>query len=177
MSEALLALKLETALVAWLNANKGSDLSGVTICAAHGVAEVPPPYIAVLGLRSPKHPDMEKLAGASLPRRCEVQFLLSVNARDEANATSPKTYATSAGQWAAELQRILTGSDGAFTQLATDLNPPASPPDTRAVTGLRILSASGSGPGISLMDESSNVAGSEWHELLTLEIDAIPADS
>ena len=175
MSEALLGIKLETALVAWLGTNKGSLLSGVTICGAHGVTEVAPPYLAVLCLRAPKHPDMQVFNGASLPRRAEVQFLLAVNARDEQNAAAPLTYATSAAQWAAELQSILTGSDGKFTQLAADLNPPTSGPDTRTVTGLRIFK-DGDGPFISLMDESTAFAGSEWQEMLTLEIDAIPAD-
>ena len=175
MSEATLALKLETALVAWINTNKGSDLSGLTICSARATTEVAPPYLAVLCMRAPKHPDCEAFQGASWPRRAEVHFLIAANARDEANV-STRTYATGIGKWAAELQRILTGSDGKFTQLAADLNPPTSGADTRTVTGLYIFK-DGQGPFISLMDESSTFAGTEWHELLVLEIDAIPADS
>lgn len=163
MSESLLANKLETAFVAWLNTNKGSDLSGVTICAARATTEQAVPYIAVYCPRAPKHPDMVELTGAMLPRRAELQFLTASHTREGA-------FAAKAGQWAAELSRLMAGTTGTFSTLITALNPPASGADTRTVTDLKIF-------GISLMDESSSNPGSEWHEQLILEVDAMASDS
>ena len=61
-----------------------------------------------------------------LPRRAEVQFLTVSHGREGA-------FSAKAGQWAAELQRLLAGTSGTFSALITALNPPTSGPDTRTV--------------------------------------------
>lgn len=98
-----------------------------------------------------------------MSRRAELQFLTASHGREGA-------FAAKAGQWAAELSRLLAGTTGTFSTLITALNPPASGADTRTVTDLKIF-------GISLMDESSSNPGSEWHEQLILEVDAMASDS
>lgn len=100
MAEALLGPKLETALIAWLSANKGSLLSGVTLQGAHASAEPVPPYISVWCSRAPVHPDFAGLPGSQWPRRASVEFFVK-------GRTKGGAFASTVGLWAAELQQLL----------------------------------------------------------------------
>lgn len=105
MSEALLGPKLETAFVAWVNANKAAAglLSGITVQDAHGSAEPKPPYISVWCSRAPVHPDFQGINGGILPRRAFVEFF--VKGRSTAGGAG---FAATVGQWAGELEVLLT---------------------------------------------------------------------
>ncbi len=147
-------------------------LGEATLVAARSSAEVNPPFLGIWCDNGTRHKDFTDVPGMAHPRECEVKFVIKQD-------YSTGSYASKVGTWAPELEEILSApidpdsltesETFEFSQLLRDLNPPASGPDTRTVTGLYIY-------GIFHEEEPSSVEETKWVEVLSLSIVAQPAD-
>ena len=107
--------KLETALIAWLTANKGARLSGLNLRPAHAATEPTPPYLSCWVARAPVHPDFQSLPGSNWPQRAQMEVWIRAHCTDASHAAGP-------AQWASEVVDILANSRlvGAFTAATND---------------------------------------------------------
>jgi len=109
---ALLPVKLEIVLVAWLLAKRGELLPGVTIFGAHAPGEPPAvPWLSVYCSGDHTHPDFAEVNGTGWPKLATVYFTLRIH--------KALDFYETASRWAAEIQGLLTGDD---STLLADLN-------------------------------------------------------
>jgi hypothetical protein len=132
---ALLHHKLERAIAAWLTANKGDLLAGYTILPAHtNVRDVELPYLVVACMKARPHPEFDG-CGRGFPQLVEARLHLKVLAQGNAHET---TVAVDIGAVDALISARLAADAADYTQIISDLNPPASGPDGRTIKPLFI---------------------------------------
>jgi len=137
---ALLSHKLERAIVAWLTANHGGLLTGWNILPGHTNAENPPiPLLVVACMKPRPHPDFEG-CGRAFPQIVETTLEFRQRGKGHPHETD---IAPIVGGVDALLASRPTGREddetADYLQLITDLNPPATGPDTRTITPLYVF--------------------------------------
>ena len=163
---ALLHHKLELAIVAWLEANRGDLFPGVNIVASHTNAQQTFPEMVVRCQRAQMHPDFDG-CGRRFPMMVPTGFSVAVNSEDV------ESHGASIGQWIAALDELLQtpAEDGGaeYSALIASLNPPASGPETRPQKDLYVYAIH---PG----EDEDGVDGLVWGDMMGLEIIAQNGD-
>ena len=122
---ALLPIKLETALVKWLRAKRGSLMSGVNITGAHEPGVPPVPWLSVFCRGAHKHPDFAGVTGAHLPKLATLELSWRVHRELDFQRTaslwSGQCYELLVNGSAIEAER--TPERANFAGLIADLNP------------------------------------------------------
>lgn len=165
-TKALLHHKLEQAIVAWLETNRGGLWPGVRIVAAHtSEVDVPTPFLVVACMKSAVHPDFAG-CGRKMPHVAQVMFAIKL-------CSAGVDHSATIAEWLMDLDDLLTqpAEDGGedYTKLIADLNPPATGADGRAIKGLYVFAVHPDG-------DSGELEEADYLETIALEIVAQNGD-
>lgn len=169
--------KLEAAITAWVEANRGDLFPGVTIIPAHATVEPPLPYLGVWCERAQPHPDFPGY-GRGYPKLCPVVFefrLCAEDALEDQEEQGPvdretgQVHSDTIAKWLEALNVLLAGESEQYQALREALNIPQEGADTRAVKGLYVTA-------VHLGELTSQPEGRQWGEVLALEIIAQDRD-